>query len=271
MPTGGSDRRSLRVALSRVAGPRSWFPAFSIEPGRGHGRVAMRRSVAGSSSRVSSRARRSVGVLAAAAVVSTLSGGAANAALSSVGPTDPSVGFPSFYGDSTGAKLQLCIRAGDPCLAGTTVTGSPSTPANITPETFYFVADADMPPLPGLPASSIKYRASVEAALGAGPAAAGDQITFSRINIVGKGLAPNTTYTFTHPYGTATATTDVKGNLKFRDEAGCPAPGPGIGPCDFSIANLGQVGPFLKWNPAVAPVAPQGYLGDALTAHPVVG
>jgi hypothetical protein len=212
-----------------------------------------------------------VGVLAAAVVVSTLSAGAANATLSSVGPVNPSVGFPSFYGDGTGTKLQLCIRAGDPCLAGTTVAGSPSTPGNITPETFYFVADGDPGPLPGLPGSSVKYRAALEASFGTGTPAAGDQITFARINIVGKGLKPNTTYTFTHPYGTATATTDALGQLKFRDQVGCPAPGPGVGPCDFNTASLGAVGPYLKWDPAVGPVAPAGYLGDAVTAHPVLG
>jgi hypothetical protein len=197
--------------------------------------------------------------------------GTALAALSATGPVDPSVGFPSYYQDTAGARLQLCIRAGDPCLAGTTVTGFPLTPSNIQPETFYWVADADPGVLPGLPNSLIKLRLSVEAAFGSGTPQAGQQITFGRINIVGRGLASNTTYTFTHPYGTATVTSDSFGALKFRDSIGCPAPTPGVPPCDFNIALSSNVGPFLKWDPAVAPAAPAGFLGDAVTAHPIVG
>src|SRR5947209_7111898 len=209
--------------------------------------------------------------LVLSALLSAQLAGTALAALSTVGPVDPSVGFPSYYQDATGTRLQLCIKAGDPCLAGTTVTGFPSTPTNIQPETFYWVADADPGPLPGLPNSLIKLRLSLEAAFGAGTPQTGQQITFGRINIVGKGLTPNTTYTFTHPYGTATATSDSLGGLKFRDQVGCPAPTPGVPPCDFSIALSSNVGPFLKWDPAVAPAAPAGFFGDAVTAHPVVG
>jgi Chitobiase/beta-hexosaminidase C-terminal domain len=209
--------------------------------------------------------------LVLSALLSAYLAGTALAALSAVGPVDPSVGFPSYYQDTTGTRLQLCIKAGDPCLAGTTVAGFPSTPTNIQPETFYWVADADPGPLPGLPNSLIKLRLSLEAAFGAGVPQTGQQITFGRINIVGKGLTPNTTYTFTHPYGTATATTDNLGGLKFRDNIGCPAPTPGLPPCDFGIALSSNVGPFLKWDPAVAPAAPAGFLGDAVTAHPIVG
>jgi hypothetical protein len=205
------------------------------------------------------------------AVLSAQLASTALAALSAVGPTDPSVGFPAYYQDTAGTRVQLCIRAGDPCLAGTTVTGFPSTPTNIQPETFYWVADADPGSLPGLPNSLIKLRLSLEAAFGSGTPQTGQQITFGRINIVAKGLAPNTSYTFTHPYGTATATSDSLGGLKFRDNIGCPAPTPGVPPCDFSIALSSNVGPFLKWDPAVAPAAPAGFLGDAVTAHPIVG
>jgi hypothetical protein len=209
--------------------------------------------------------------LVVCALLSAHLAGTALAALSAVGPVDPSVGFPSYYQDTAGARLQLCIKAGDPCLAGTTVTGFPSTPNNIQLETFYWVADADPGPLPGLPSSLIKVRLTLEASFGTATPQAGQQITFGRINIVGKGLAPNTSYTFTHPYGTATATSDALGQLKFRDQVGCPAPGPGVPACDFSIALSSNVGPFLKWDPAVAPAAPAGYLGDAVTPHPVVG
>lgn len=217
-----------------------------------------------------SLARVGLTVLAATAAV-LAPAASASASLAGVGPTDPGTGFPSFYDDGT-TKLELCIRAGDPCTAGTTVAGTPSTPANITPETFYFIADADPGTIQGAPAgASVKYRASLEAAFGNGPVEVGQQITFGRVDVVGKGLTPNKTYTITHPYGTATATSNDKGILKYREEVGCPAPGPGIGACDFGIANLSAIGPYLRWDPAVAPAAPAGFIGDALTAHRVVG
>jgi hypothetical protein len=78
-------------------------------------------------------AARGLLFLVLCALLSAHLAGTALAALSAVGPVDPSVGFPAYYQDTAGTRLQLCIRAGDPCLAGTTVTGFPSTPSNIQP------------------------------------------------------------------------------------------------------------------------------------------
>jgi hypothetical protein len=36
-------------------------------------------------------------------------------------------------------------------------------------------------------------------------------------------------------------------------------------------SRIGSVGPWLRWDPAVAPAAPAGYIGDGLTPHRVVG
>ena len=42
--------------------------------------------------------------------------------------------------------------------------------------------------------------------------------------------------------------------------------------CDFTVALQSRVfGSFLRWDPAVAPAAPAGYLGDAVTLHKVIG
>ena len=44
---------------------------------------------------------------------------------------------------------------------------------------------------------------------------------------------------------------------------------PAVG--NFNAALAGNFGPFLKWDPAVAPAAPAGYVGDPGIAHKVVG
>ena len=45
----------------------------------------------------------------------------------------------------------------------------------------------------------------------------------------------------------------------------------GLAPGNFSGALAGRVGPFLKWDPSVAPAAPAGYIGDPGVLHKVVG
>ena len=42
-------------------------------------------------------------------------------------------------------------------------------------------------------------------------------------------------------------------------------------PGNFSGALAGRVGPFLKWDPAFAPAAPAGYIGDPGVLHKVTG
>ena len=244
------------------------------------GRSGVRRSGAGrggrcaalTTSRWSSlgRGRAFVALVGLALPVVAMSylAGPAQAALSAVSPTvDAATGYPRWYSDDTSTRLELCIRSSDPCLAGTTVSGTPSTPDNITAESFYAVADARMAGVLGLPGSRLKYRVALEGAFaGSGTPATGQQITFGRINIVGTGLAPNTAYTFTHPFGTASATSDSLGGLKFRDQVGCAA-----APCPFSTALGSRFGPFLRWDPAVGPAAPAGFLGDGISAHAVTG
>ena len=93
-----------------------------------------------------------------------------------------------------------------------------------------------------------------------------DQMVFSRIRITGGGLEPNSTYTATHPYGVNTYQTDDLGTIRRGDgteDIGCET-----SPCDFSLALSSRVlGAFLKKETG----APAGYLGDAITPHPVTG
>ena len=54
------------------------------------------------------------------------------------------------------------------------------------------------------------------------------------------------------------------------EDVGCTPVAPDT--CDFTIALQSRVlASFLRWDPAVAPAAPAGYIGDGVTLHKVVG
>jgi hypothetical protein len=187
--------------------------------------------------------------------------GPAQAALSATGPVDPVTLFPAWYQDANGTQLQLCLA--DP--------GCPASPAlaDFTApdgEAFYQLASATM--TDGTHTATIDF--NIEAAfLGDTPQ---DGITFGRLQLTLDGMEPNSDYTVTHPYGVTTWTSDANGALRGRDRAGArEEKGCGNTPCDFDIALTTSMGPFLEWDPAVAPAAPAGYVGDGATPHAVIG
>jgi hypothetical protein len=105
-----------------------------------------------------------------------------------------------------------------------------------------------------------------EAAFLNGPPAAGDQVTFGRIRVRIDGVKPGGRYVVTHPYGRETLTADKRGRVRMTEDVGCAAT-----PCDFREALATRIGPFLRWDPQVAPAAPAGYVGNPLQEHRVVG
>jgi hypothetical protein len=74
------------------------------------------------------------------------------------------------------------------------------------------------------------------------------------------------TYRITHPYGVDTVVADKDGRARFTDDIGALT-----SPADFSQTLRSRIGPFLTWDPAVAPVPPAGYIADPTIPHPVVG
>lgn len=92
----------------------------------------------------------------------------------------------------------------------------------------------------------------------------GDQVVFGRQRIVVKGGPANSTLTFQHPYGTITIDTDGAGDGKLVEDIS-----PAVG--NFTTALKSNIGPFLKWDPATLPKAPDGYLGDPAQDHTVIG
>ncbi len=154
-----------------------------------------------------------------------------------VGPTDPVTGFPLWYEDDTGLRLDLCDHQ-QACFFAPPDPNAPVTfPGNYPDEAFYWAADAGMdggPANSGLRANMTLAR---EAAFFNGPVVDGDQIVFSRIRFFIDGIDSmvGNTYTITHPYGT----------LSFTSQSGDAGPGVN-GPGFSSTIDVGitQAGEF---------------------------
>lgn len=186
--------------------------------------------------------------------------------LTAAGPVNAEYGFPSWYSDSSGTRLEPCLDGANP-LCGFLPGDIPnpdipvSFPGNFPGEFFYQVVSGDLA-LPG--GGRAVLTLGLEAAFAQGAAAAGDQQVFARTRVVVKGGTPNTTLTFKHPFGELTIDTDTTGAGRLVQDIS-----PSVG--NFSTPLASNFGPFLKWDPAVAPLAPAGYVGDPGVAHQVVG
>lgn len=212
---------------------------------------------------------RRVAILAFLAIVAVaFSVSNADATLSAVGPTSqPTGGFPRYFTDSNGQRLELCLDQSGNCLAVFPDPASPpSLPDNFPDESFYFDGTSDVPiPGPNGTTGQALLTTAVEAAF-ANDVVDGDQIAFTRIRLRVRGGIPNQDYTFTYPFGSRKLRTDAGGGVSFTSDIGCFT-----FPCDWSQVLRGEVGPWLKWDPAVAPAAPAGYLGDPNVIHKVTG
>jgi hypothetical protein len=193
--------------------------------------------------------------------------------LTAVGPVSASNGFPTWYKDDAGTRLEPCL---DPlnslCGALADETPDPSAPVsfpdNFPAEVFYMSAGTDQALAGGGRAVSTF---SLEGAFANDNPAPGDQITFGRVRFFYKGLKAGATYTITHPYG--------KDKIVAEQDPGAAA---GVGRIrytqdvepvrgQFGGALNSRIGPFLKWDPNAAPAAPAGYVGDPDVDHAIVG
>jgi hypothetical protein len=200
--------------------------------------------------------------------------GAPNAShLTKVGPVSASNGFPTWYKDDAGTRLEPCL---DPqnslCGALAAETPDPSAPVsfpdNFPAEVFYMAAGTDQAVAGGGRAVSTF---ALEGAFATDEPAEGEQIVFGRVRFFYKGLKAGATYTITHPYGKDKivaeqdpGAADGVGRIRYTQDVD-PARG------QFGGALNSRIGPFLKWDPAVAPAAPAGYVGDPDVDHAIVG
>ena len=214
----------------------------------------------------------------------------ASAALQAVGPVGTSHEFPAYYQDTNGVALQPCIGVNgdgtglaDPnCGLLADPQFDPAIPVsfpnNFPAEIFWWTTEADVA-FPG--GGDALMVLALEGAFGGEAAVQGEQSAFGRIRFIID--VPETgTYTVTYPFGTKTYTVDALEpgpEIKDTSDIGCfgvPDPVTGKSTCNnpttgFNLALTSGIGPFLKWDPAVAPAAPAGYLGNPDVAHTVVG
>ncbi len=188
------------------------------------------------------------------------------ARLAAVGPLDPATGFPRWYQDTNGLSLTLCLDGPPNCLASAADL-DPANPA-ATGEAFWWDAFAETP----VGGGSASLTLAMEATYSTGNPVPGAEMSFGRIRVRADGLTPGATYTVTHPFASMTfvAGADTDKSIFYTEDIGC-FPVPGVTACDFALAQRSNIGPFLVWDPAVAPAAPAGFVGDAATPHRVIG
>ena len=183
--------------------------------------------------------------------------------LTEVGPIADN-GFPLWYRDSNGVRLEACTTLDDPlCAVLPDELPDPNAPVsypdNFPGEFFYQLAGAELTGN-GL---DMTLAMDLEGAWATETVVEGDQMVFGRIRIRDKSIA-NGEYRVTHPYGVDEFVAEGGEGINYTQDIGA-APGA------FGQALASRVGPFLKWDPAVAPAAPEGYVGDPGIDHPVVG
>ena len=191
-------------------------------------------------------------------------------------------GFPLWYEDQGGTRLEPCLNPADAnCVvlgdAGYDPAQPQVFPTNFPSEFFYLVADSAKIPTTGCSGTrrgTVSMRAALEGAFANGAPVPGQQMVFGRVRItVTSGLCANSPYTATTPFGQVAFTTDGSGAIARTagtTDVGCAPVAPAS--CDFRLALASPVAKsFLRWDPTVAPSAPAGYLGDATTLHRITG
>jgi hypothetical protein len=188
-----------------------------------------------------------------------------------VGPINSFDGFPVWYKDENGLRLQLNVDPTDP-FSGITPADLPnpsqpvSFPNNYPAEAFYQLVEAEMTTGTGERARLVL---ALEAAFVSELPRNNDQIVFGRVRIRVAGLQSNVEYTVTHPYGVDTFIAEPDGEgfgeINFTEDIG------GLNGGEFHLALNSRVHPFLQWDPTIAPSAPEGYIGNPAVVHPIVG
>jgi hypothetical protein len=207
------------------------------------------------------------------AVIAPVAGTATAVAVTPADPRDGKLvqvgpvaehGFPSWYRDSRGVRLEACTTLDDP-LCSTLADEVPnpdqpvSYPDNFPGEFFYQLAGAALTMTNGVDA---EIGMDLEGAWAAEEVKEGDQMVFGRVRIRFDATAGER-YRITHPYGIDDIVADDRGVNMTEDI--------GTTPGAFGQAMNSRIGPFLVWDPAVLPAAPAGYVGNPGIDHKVIG
>ena len=184
------------------------------------------------------------------------------------GPISADNGFPTWYQDDRGLRLELCLDegadAGGLCLTPLNDPNAPPTLDNFGDvEAFWWVGDARMANIGVGGAGDARLRLAAEAAFANEAAVDGDQVSFGRIRVRVENLRPGTVYKVTHPYGVMNLRSDGTGVINVTRDVGCV-----VTPCNFNTALRSPVfDGFLRWTRN----APAGHIGNPNVDHRVTG
>ena len=192
---------------------------------------------------------------------------ARSGSLTQVGPI-AGHGFPSWYRDSNGIRLEGCWQTGDPlCEPLADEIPNPDAPTsypdNFPGEHFYQMADASVD---AGTAGTVDVVLNLEGAYAVDEVKAGDEMVFGRVRIRAKDAA-NGTYRITHPYGIDEFTATQGAGINMTEDVGTV-------PGAFGGALQSRIGPYLTWDTfgTTGPDAPPaGYIGDPGVPHKVKG
>jgi hypothetical protein len=208
-----------------------------------------------------------VGAGGAAAGAATFPPGTNGPGLAQVGPISATDGFPVWYKDKTGLRLENCVADDVLCSVRGDVPDPEqpiSFPDNYPDEAFYSYVETSMPTARGSALTVI----SLEQAFSADLPAEGDQVVFARVRL--RADLTNGAYTVTTPVSSEKVTI-TDGRLNTTVDIG-------VAPGDFSGALGGRIGPFLTWdtfpNDPTLPNTAAGtdaYVGDGVTPHKIKG
>jgi hypothetical protein len=189
--------------------------------------------------------------------------------LRAVGPIDPDHGFPLWFEDETGLRLELGLHPDPltPAIGDLPKPAEPlSFPDNFPDESFYFLAEAELQ----VGGNGVTGRARVILALEAAFGGDGSpkeelNVVFARIRVRMDNLIPGESYKVTHPYGVIDdpelLKADERGRVFYTEDLGIIEGDP------TAVLNRGKVAPFLKGLSA----APNGYIGDGVTEQRITG
>lgn len=190
--------------------------------------------------------------------------------LAAVGPISGEHGYPTWYEDSQGLRLEQCLDLEDPYCDPAFLRGEMpnpdapiSFPDNWPLESFYYLAGAELDMPGGGKAVLVN---GLEATMANEATVDGDQVVFGRlrfdIDFPGAG-----TYEVVHPYGIDTFTVTAADADDFRYvEDITPAPG------NFGLALRSRINPFLIGTAGLITTTDGNkYVGDPAVPTTVTG
>jgi hypothetical protein len=193
--------------------------------------------------------------------------------LQAVGPTSGVHGFPVWYEDHEGTRLELCLDVADPYCDPAFLTAEGLNPAeplhigadaadsNFPGESFYYQGNNSFD-LPN--GAQVDFVGALEATFANEAAKDGDQVVFGRLRIRIEDGVPGATYTLTHPYGVDTVTADDRGRARFVEDI-TPAPD------NFGLALGSRIAPFLHDAAGFHEVNGVQYVGNPAVETQVTG